>query len=92
METRALHTFPGRPLPALAGDLLAVMFVTVINFLLNTTGIEIATRSEANIERDLKVLGLANLVRAALGGYVSCTSLSRSILVRTAGATGRLSG
>ena len=68
------------------------MFVTVINLLLNTTGIEIATRTEANIDRDLNVLGVANIATAALGGYVSCTSLSRSILVNTAGATGRISG
>ena len=88
----ALHSFPWSALPTLAGDLLAVMFVTTTTFLLNTTGIEIATRNEANVERDLKVLGLANIVSAALGGYVSCTSLSRSILVRTAGATSRLAG
>ena len=87
-----LQRFSWTSLPALAGDLLAVMFVTVINFLLNTTGIEIATRTDANIDRDLKVLGVANIVSAAFGGYVSCTSLSRSILVRTAGATGRISG
>ena len=87
-----LQHFSWTSLPALTGDLLAVMFVTVINFLLNTTGIEIATRTDANIDRDLKVLGVANIVSAAFGGYVSCTSLSRSILVRTAGATGRLSG
>src|SRR5208283_3926590 len=88
----ALHGFSWTALPALAGDLLAVMFVTVINFLLNTTGIEIASRTEANIERDLKVLGLANIATAALGGYVSCTSFSRSMLVRMAGATSRISG
>jgi SulP family sulfate permease len=69
-----------------------VIFVTVTNFLLNTTGLEIATRSDANIERDLKVLGLANVAIAALGGYVSCTSFSRSMLVRTAGATSRIGG
>jgi SulP family sulfate permease len=88
----AFDAFSWASLPSLAGDVLAVMFVTVINFLLNTTGIEIATRSEANVERDLKVLGLANVLIAALGGYVSCTSLSRSILARTAGATSRISG
>jgi SulP family sulfate permease len=88
----AFHSFSLAELPVLGGDLLAVMFVTMITLLLNTTGIEIATRSEANIERDLKVLGLANLLTAALGGYVSCTSLSRSILVRTAGATSRIAG
>ena len=87
-----LHSFPWATLPTLTGDVLAVMFVTICTLLLNTTGIEIATRSEANIERDLKVHGLANLVTAALGGMVVCTSLSRSILVRTAGATTRLSG
>jgi sulfate permease, SulP family len=87
-----LYSFPWASLPSLAGDMLAVMFVAISTLLLNTTGIEIATRTEANIERDLKVLGLANLATAALGGYVSCTSLSRSILVRNAGSTSRLSG
>jgi len=87
-----LRHFPWASLPSLAADALAVMFVTISTLLLNTTGIEIATRSEANIERDLKVLGIANLLTAAFGGYVSCTSFSRSILVRTAGATSRLAG
>jgi sulfate permease, SulP family len=91
-QPAALRGFSWTETPALAGDVLAVMFVTIINFLLNSTGIEISTRTEANIDRDLKVLGVANIVTAAAGGYVSCTSLSRSILVRTAGATGRLSG
>jgi len=88
----ALKSFPWSTFFTFAGDILAVMFVTIVTLLLNTTGIEIATRSEANIDRDLKVLGLANLATAALGGYVSCTSLSRSILVRLAGATSRLGG
>ena len=35
---------------------------------------------------------LPTSLTAALGGYVSCTSLSRSLLVRAAGATSRLSG
>ena len=88
----ALRSFPWSSLPQLAGDGLAVIFVTAANFLLNTTGLEIATRNEANIERDLKVLGFANIVIAALGGYVSCTSFSRSMLNRTAGAKSRLGG
>ena len=91
-NSQPLQSFPWSSLPSLAGDALAVIFVTVTNFLLNTTGLEIATRSEANIERDLKVLGIANVAIAALGGYVSCTSFSRSMLVRTAGATSRIAG
>jgi len=91
-KSAPLQSFPWAFLPSLAGDVLAVIFVTVTNFLLNTTGLEIATRSEANIERDLKALGLANVAIAVLGGYVRCTSFSRSMLVRTAGATSRIGG
>ena len=87
-----LSSFPWSSLPSLAGDIVAIMFITAITLLLNTTGIEIATRKEANIERDLRSLGVANLLTAAVGGYVSCTSLSRSTLAHLAGATGRLSG
>jgi len=88
----ALHNFPWAALPSLAGDVLAVIFVTVTNFLLNTTGIEIAAHSEADIDRDLKTLGLANIAIGALGSYVSCTSFSRSMLLRTAGARSRIGG
>jgi SulP family sulfate permease len=87
-----LSSFPWDFLPSLLGDIVAVMFVTVITLLLNTTGIEIATRKEANVERDLRSLGIANLLTAAVGGYVSCTSLSRSTLAHLAGGTGRISG
>lgn len=87
-----LHSFPWTAVPALAGDILAVMFVTAVSLLLNTTGIEYATRREANIERELKAVGLANLVTAAFGGYVSCLSLSRTVLAHVTGATGRLCG
>ena len=88
----ALREFPWTSLPWLAGDLLAVMFVTTISLLLNTTGVEIATKREANIERELNALGLASLCSSALGGFVSCLSLSRTTLNHAAGATGRLSG
>jgi SulP family sulfate permease len=88
----ALASFPWRALPSLSGDLLAVMFVTAISMLLNTTGIEVTTRREADLDRDLSTLGVANLLSAALGGYVSCVSLSRSTVNYAAGATGRLAG
>jgi SulP family sulfate permease len=91
-EAGMLSSFPWGFLPSLLGDIVAVMFVTVITLLLNTTGIEIATRKEADIERDLRSLGIANLMTAAVGGYASCTSLSRSTLAHLAGATGRISG
>ena len=87
-----LRNFPWRVVPALSGDLLAVMFVTAISMLLNTTGIEFVTKREADLQRELKTLGIANLAAAALGGYASCTSLSRTTLNYAAGGRGRICG
>jgi SulP family sulfate permease len=79
-------------LPSLSGDILAVMFVTTITMLLNTTGIELVTKREAQLGRELTTLGVANLASAALGGYVGCTSLSRTTLTYAAGGRGRICG
>jgi SulP family sulfate permease len=88
----ALAAFPWGSLWGLSGEFVAVMFVTVVSLLLNTTGIEMATRREADIDGELKALGLASLLTAALGGYVSCLSLSRSTLNFSLGARSRLPG
>jgi SulP family sulfate permease len=87
-----LGRFPWGALPSLFGDLLAVMFVTAVTVLLNTTGIELATRREADLDRELNAHGIANLLAGAFGAYISCVSVSRSTLIYSAGATGRLSG
>lgn len=91
-QPEALADFPWRSLPLFVGDFLAVMFVTVISMLLNSTGVEIATRREADIERELNALGLASLLSAAFGGYVSSLSLSRTSLNYSLGGRSRLSG
>lgn len=88
----ALTHFPWNALPSLAGDLMAVVFVTTITALLNTTGIELATHQEANLNHELNVIGVANLLSAALGGYVGSTSVNRTTLGFSAGATGRFAG
>jgi SulP family sulfate permease len=90
-HAHALAQFPWHSLSWLVGDLLAVMFVTVISLLLNTTGIEIATRREADIDSELKALGLANVAAGVLGGYVGCLSLSRTTLNYSLGARSPLS-
>ena len=84
--------YPWFALPDLAGNLIAVIFVTASTTLFNTTGIEVATHSEANLERELNVTGIANMLSGAFGGYTGCVSVSRSVLNFTAGGSGRLSG
>src|SRR5262245_35364456 len=87
-----LSRFPWQALPSLTGEIIAMMFVTVISVLFNTTGIELETQREADLERELKVVGTANLLSAGLSGYVSCISLSRTTLNYGLGGRGRLSG
>jgi SulP family sulfate permease len=72
--------------------LVAVAFVTASCTLFNTTGIEVATQREANLERELNVTGVANVLSGALGGYTGCVSISRSVLNFNTGGTGPLSG
>lgn len=88
----AIGNYPWQALPGLIGNLIAVIFVTAISTLFNTTGIEVATNREANLERELNVAGAANILSGLFGGYAGCISLSRSLLNANSGATGRLSG
>jgi SulP family sulfate permease len=92
LQSAELAAFPWKMLPGFAGELFAVVFVTTVTVLLNTTGIEIATKYEADIERELRAVGLANMLSGVLGGFVSCVTLARTSLARTAGATGRMAG
>ncbi len=84
--------YPWYTLPDLAGNLIAVIFVTASCTLFNTAGIEVAAHREADLERELNVTGIANILSGALGGYTGCISVSRSVLNLTSGGTGRLSG
>jgi SulP family sulfate permease len=87
-----LRHYPWYTLPDLVGNVIAVIFVTATSTLFNTTGIEVATQHEANLERELNVTGLANMLSGAFGGYTGCISVSRSVLNFNGGGTGRLSG
>ncbi len=84
--------FPWTALPTLSADLLAVMFVGTISVLLNITSIEIKTKQEANLDRELKVLGAANLLGSLFGGYVSCIASSRTNMNFALSGKSRLPG
>ena len=87
-----LEHYPWADLPDLAGNLIAVIFVTASSTLFNTTGIEVAAGREADLERELNTTGLANLLAGLFGGYPGCVSISRSVLNFSAGGSHRLSG
>ena len=78
--TLHMMRFPWSALPELGADLVAVMFVSTISVLLNVTSIELSTKQEAELDQELKAQGIANMLCAALGGYVSCITSTRTRL------------
>ncbi|BAS55853.1 MULTISPECIES: SulP family inorganic anion transporter [Leptolyngbya] len=73
-------------------SLLAMMCVLALSTLLNATGLELISQQDIDINRELKTCGVANLAAGIGGGMVGFLSFNRSVLNRSAGATGRLSG
>lgn len=80
---------------ALTGEwrsFLAMVVVVVVTILLNAAGVELATRREVDLDRELRANGLANLASGLAGGMVGYLSVSRSLLNFQAGAASRLAG
>ena len=87
-----IEHYPWSALPDLSGNVIAVIFVTAASTLFNTTGVEVASNREADLERELNATGIANMLSGSVGGYAGCISVSRTVLNVSAGGTGRLSG
>jgi SulP family sulfate permease len=79
-------------LAPVAGDMLAVAVLAVLSILLNSTSIELATGQDVDLDRELRVQGLANVASAVAGGFVGHVSVSRTLVNIAAGGATRLSG
>jgi SulP family sulfate permease len=75
-----------------AANLVTLLVVVVVAILLNATGVEIATQTDTDLNRELRANGLANVLAGLCGGMVGYLSLSRSLLNYQAHARGRLAG
>ncbi|HEY3323698.1 MAG TPA: SulP family inorganic anion transporter [Planctomycetota bacterium] len=73
-------------------NFLAMTVVVIITILLNATGLDLATQTDANIDGELRANGLANIVSGLGGGMVGYLSISRSLLNFKAGGTRRAAG
>lgn len=67
-------------------DFAAMTLVVLVTILLNATSLDLATGKEADFDRELKALGVANVVGGLAGGLVSVNSFNRSLLNHRAGA------
>ena len=74
------------------GDAGTLVFVTTLTLLINATGLEVETRTDADLDRELMLNGGANIVSSLMGGYLSFISMSRSLINYKLGATSRVSG
>lgn len=75
------------------GVSLATIFVVgAISFLLNATGLEIATRSNVELNRELKAIGVANVLAGSAGSSVGYHMLSLSTLGHRLNTNSRLIG
>jgi SulP family sulfate permease len=68
-------------------DVAAMTLVVLVTALLNATSLDVATGVEADFDRELKALGIANILGGLAGGLVAVNSFNRSMLNQRAGAT-----
>lgn len=70
---------------------MTVVVVTAISLLMKSTGLELLVDRQIDMNRELKVAGLANLTTGLAGGILSYHALSDSMLAYKMGGKTRLS-
>ena len=70
----------------------AILLVSIVGLLLNAGGLELATRSEIDINRELRAAGIANMASGLFGGALGFHALSASVLAHRMGANSRQVG
>ncbi len=74
------------------GGVAVLTAVTAIGVLVTAAALELATATDADLDRELKAHGVANVLSGLCGGVVGCNAIVRSALNRQAGAATRISG
>lgn len=74
------------------GNIAVVLILSVVGLLLNASALELAARQDMDLNRELRVAGLANLLSGLGGGAVGYHVVDLSTLSFRTGARGRLTG
>ncbi len=74
------------------GNVLTVVFVSVLSLLLSNSSIELITGRDLNLSREMKAIGVANLASGLGGGMVGNQALPSTLLVHNLAANYRLTG
>lgn len=73
-----------------SNTLAAMVVIVMLSILLNSTGLELATSQNVDLDEELKANGIANMVNGLFGGMVGYLSINRCLLNRQAGASSPL--
>lgn len=71
---------------------VSVAVVSVITLLLNASGLELETKSDLDLNRELKVMGISNILVGLGGGAAGSHILSETTLIHRMGGKSRLAG
>lgn len=84
-----LHHVGWAALGTMIPDMLSVTFLASLGTLLNASSIEVTIDRELNLNRDLKAVGIANLLAACVGSPAGFHSQSVTTLPHHMGVNGR---
>jgi len=90
-----LKSLPQIDWPALlwtGGGYLALVVVTAVTLLLSLLAIEVQTHRDVDLDRELRLNGVANVLVGLCGGMTGTLSASRTLFNYRTGARGRASG
>jgi sulfate permease, SulP family len=73
-------------------EMVALMLITALSILLVSSGIELVTEQDLDLNRELKAAGLANICSGLLGGIVGSHTIGATLLACKTGGNSRLSG
>ena len=74
------------------GNIGTILIISIISFLLNATGIELAIKRDIDLDIELQSVGIASIIAGCGGGPVGYHSLSKSVLAGKMGFGSRLTG
>lgn len=83
----AWHLFPGH-----IAEFATLLILTAVALLLTANSIELATRRDLDLNRELRFIGLGNIVAGVAGGHPGYHALSASVLCHRMGTPVRLVG
>ena len=75
-----------------AGSVSTILLISAIGVLLNSSGIEVAANRDMDLNRELKIAGIANLISGGGGGIIGFHTLGLSSMVLKMGVRSRVVG